>query len=220
MRPASWARCRAETILPTKPMRTSPLGLLGTTALLGSVALGCASTAPPFDTMKNANVTAFRLQNFEPPPPAPAAAGQPAQPGAIPGVPPEIQQWVQQGAQALQQLLPPGLQLPGAPATPAPPPAPEAPRFHGFRILGQTQVMDPDLKEKLGEIFGDEDNFDNNHASCGYSEMGISFSPQPGVQNDMLISFSCNQVLARTFAWPHRASGMKPNMVKELTSVV
>ena len=53
--------------------------------------------------------------------------------------------------------------------------------------------MDPDLKEKLGEIFGDEDNFDNNHAACGYSEMGISWSPQPGVQNDMLISFSCNQ---------------------------
>lgn len=170
--------------------------------------------------MKSANVTAFRLQNFEPPPQAAPAAGQPAQPGAIPGVPPEIQQWVQQGAQALQQLLPPGLQLPGAPAAAAPPPAPEAPRFHGFRILGQTQVMDPELKEKLGEIFGDEDNFDNNHAACGYSEMGISFSPQPGVQNDMLISFSCNQVLARTFAWPHRASGMKPEMVKELTTVV
>lgn len=201
-------------------MKTSSLGLFSLVTLLGSLSVGCASTAPPFDTMKSANVTAFRLQNFEPPPQAAPAAGQPAQPGAIPGVPPEIQAWVQQGAQALQQLLPPGLALPGAPAAAAPPPAPEAPRFHGFRILGQTQVMDPELKEKLGEIFGDEDNFDNNHAACGYSEMGISFSPQPGVQNDMLISFSCNQVLARTFAWPHPAAGMKPEMVKELTSVV
>ncbi len=202
-------------------MRTSSLGLLGSTALVGSLALGCATTSPPFDTMKNSNMTAFRLQNFEPPPQAAATTAQPAQPGQIPGVPPEIQQWVQQGAQALQQLLPPGLQIPGAPQTaPVPAPQPEAPRFHGFRILGQTQVMDPDLKEKLGEIFGDEDNFDNNHAACGYSEMGISWSPQPGVQNDMLISFSCNQVLAQTFAWPHSTSGMKPNTVKELTSVV
>ncbi|HEU5075918.1 MAG TPA: hypothetical protein VFU02_17110 [Polyangiaceae bacterium] len=201
-------------------MKTSSLGFFSLVTLLGSLSVGCASTAPPFDTMKSANVTAFRLQNFEPPPQAAPAAGQPAQPGAIPGVPPEIQAWVQQGAQALQQLLPPGLALPGAPAAAVPAPAPEAPRFHGFRILGQTQVMDPELKEKLGEIFGDEDNFDNNHAACGYSEMGISFSPQPGVQNDMLISFSCNQVLARTFAWPHPAAGMKPDMVKELTSVV
>jgi len=180
--------------------------------------MGCATTAPPFDTMKNSNVTAFRLQNYEPPPPAPTAA--PAQPGQIPGVPPEIQAWVQQGAQALQQLLPPGLQLPGAPAAAAPAPQPDAPRFHGFRILGQTQLMDPELKEELGELFGDEDSFTNQHAGCGYSEMGLSFSPQPGVQNDMLISFSCNQVIARTFAWPHPSSGMTPDTVKKLTEMV
>lgn len=181
--------------------------------------MGCATIAPPFDTMKNSNVTAFRLQNYEPPPPA-APAAAPAQPGQIPGVPPEIQAWVQQGAQALQQLLPPGLQLPGAPAAAAPPPQPDAPRFHGFRILGQTQLMDPELKEELGELFGDEDSFTNQHAACGYSEMGISFSPQPGVQNDMLISFSCNQVIARTFAWPHPNSGMTGDTVKKLTAMV
>ena len=50
--------------------------------------------------------------------------------------------------------------------------------------------------------------------------MGISFSPQPGVQNDMLISFSCNQVIARTFAWPHPSSGMTPDTVKKLTQAV
>ncbi len=67
-------------------------------------------------------------------------------PGAIPGLPPEIQQWIQQGAQALPQLIPPGLippgLIPGAPTTPAAPAQPTEPRFHGFRILSQTQVMD------------------------------------------------------------------------------
>jgi len=199
-------------------MDTLRAGTITSLLLLGTLSLGCATTAPPFDTMKNSNVTAFRLQNYEPPPPAPTAV--PAAPGQIPGVPPEIQAWVQQGAQALQQLLPPGLQLPGAPPAVAPTPQPDAPRFHGFRILGQTQLMDPELKEELGELFGDEDSFTNQHAACGYSEMGLSFSPQAGVQNDMLISFSCNQVIARTFAWPHPSSGMTPDTVKKLTEAV
>lgn len=196
--------------------------LLGVALLAASATVGCAGKpAPPFDTLKTANLTAFRLQNYEPPA---AAAPAPGQPGMLPGLPPEVSQWVQQGAQGLQALIPPGLLPPGMlnPQQGAPAPAPAAdttPRFHGFRILSQTQVMDEDLKKELGKILGDESNFDNNHAACMYAEMGLSFS-SGGPPNDVLISFSCNQVAAKTFAWPHPASGMKPKTVQKLADVV
>jgi hypothetical protein len=114
--------------------------------------------------------------------------------------------------------------LPGMPATPAAPVAANVPRFHDFRILSQTQVMDPELKEKLGKILGDEDSFDNANARCApgtlYAEMGLSWSAGPGAANDILVSFSCSQVVSRSFAWPHPATGMKPNTVKELSEIV
>ncbi len=194
---------------------------LGTIAMAVLASTGCASKpAAPFDTLKTANLTAFRLQNFEPPPSATPAAG-----GAIPGMPNEIQAWIQQGAQGLQQLIPPGLLPPGlipqqgqaTPMTPAP--TDQVPRFHNFRILGQTQVIDEDLKDELAKILGDDSNFDNNHANCMYAEMGLSFS-SGGPPNDVLISFSCNQVNAATFAWPHPATGMKPKTVQKLSEVV
>jgi hypothetical protein len=194
--------------------------LLGSVVFLASITAGCAGKpAAPFDTLKGAQVTAFRLQNYEPPP---AAAGQ--APGAIPGVPPEIQNWIQQGAQGLQQLIPPGLLPPGllgggVPGA-APMPAQDTtPRFHGFRILSQTQVIDEDLKKDLANLLGKDGNFDNKHAGCMYAEMGLSFAAG-GPPNDVLISFSCNQVQARTFAWPHPSTGMKPKTVKELSEVV
>jgi hypothetical protein len=197
--------------------------LLGT-LVLSFAGVACAGQpAAPFDTLKTSNVTAFRLQNYEPPA---AAAATPTAPGAIPGVPPEIQQWIQQGAQGLQALIPPGLLPPGL-GVPGATPAPDAsvPRFHNFRILGQTQVMDPDLKEELGKLFGDEDNFDNANARCPsgtiYAEMGLSFTSGPGAPaNDMLISVSCYQAVSRSFSWPHKDTGMKPNTVKELTEIV
>ena len=185
---------------------------------LGSVA--CASKpAPPFDTLKTANVTAFRLQNYEPPAAQQAPAG-----GGLPGLPPEIQKFVQQGAQGLQQLIPPGLLPPGLlgggqpGAAPAPQPQ-NVPRFHGFRILSQTPVIDEGLKEELADLLGEEDNFDHKHANCMYAEMGLTFN-SGGPPNDLLISFSCNQVNARSFGWPHGATGMKPKTVQELSEVV
>jgi hypothetical protein len=209
--------------------------LLGCVALLALASVGCGSAAaPPFDTLPDSNLTAFRLQNYEPPAQAQApAAGTPAQPGAIPGIPPEIMQWAQQGAAGLQQFLPPGLIPPGmlpggagAAAAPAITPAPveTVPRFpnrpDGFRILSQTQVIDEGLKESLAELLGDEDNFHDEHASCMYAELGLSFTsgqPQP---NDVLISFSCNQVAAAGgFAWPHPSVGMTPDMVSSLAEV-
>jgi hypothetical protein len=190
--------------------------------------VGCASApAAPFDSLKTANATAFRLQNFEPPA-APAAA--PAAPGAaapIPGVPPEIMSWIQQGAQGLQQLIPPGIlpALPGAVPAPAAPAAAQVPRFHGFRILGQTPVTDQDLREELGELLGDADSFDNKYARCApgviYPEMGLSFAVGPTAQpSDILISFSCSQIVSRSFAWPHPATGLKPDTVSKLTEAV
>jgi hypothetical protein len=54
-----------------------------------------------------------------------------------------------------------------------------------------------------------------------YAEMGLSFTGGAGGQlNDLLISFSCNVVEARTFAWPHPNRGMKPETVKELAALV
>lgn len=206
---------------------SSPASWLLAFSALSSVA--CASApAAPFDSLKTANATAYRLQNFEPPPAVPGAAA-PAPGAAIPGVPPEIMTWIQQGAQGLTQLIPPGLLppglVPGAPGAAAPPAAAAAPRFHNFRILAQTQVIDPELREKLGDILGDEGSYDNQYARCApgviYPEMGLSFGGAPGAQtNDVLISFSCSQVVSRSFAWPHPATGMKPDTVGKLTEVV
>ncbi|MEB2313342.1 MAG: hypothetical protein OZ921_19585 [Sorangiineae bacterium] len=205
----------------TMPFRA----LLGSALLLAFPAVGCAGApAAPFDTLKTANVTAFRLQNYEPPQPVPGAAATQGA-GVIPGVPAEIQTWIQQGAAGLQQLIPPGLLPPGLiPGTAAPQAAPQATqiaRFEGFPILGQTQVVDPDLKDELADILGHEGNFQSAHANCLYAEVGISFTSNTGAQpNNVLISFSCNQVAARNFMWPFAASGMKASTVKELSGVV
>lgn len=211
-----------------------PLGVMNRTqnaafALVGLSALACASSpAAPFDTLKTANVTAFRLQNFEPPPPVPGAAAPTPQQGMIPGLPPEIVQMAQQALPGLQALIPPGLLPPGmlqgmGQQAQAAPPPPDAPRFPmtqpNFRILGQAQVMDPDLREQLGKLFGDAGNFQPEHAPCMYAEMGLSFS-SGGPPNDMLISFSCNQVQARSFAWPHPNQGLKSDTVKQLDAIV
>ena len=199
-------------------LRMNRASLLGAVAIAVLATSACKSTpAPPFDQLKSANVTAFRLQNYEPPAPPPGQAAGPM------GLPPEISNWMKTGAQGLQQLLPPGLLPPGmlnAPTPTAPAPAQDTtPRFHGFRILGQTPVMDQDLREELGKILGNDSNFDNNHAGCMYAEMGLSFT-SGGPPNDLLISFSCNQVNARTFAWPHPSTGMKPKTVQKLSEVV
>jgi hypothetical protein len=211
-------------------MNRSTIGSFAAVALAAFATGACAKTAAPFDTLKTANLTAYRLQNYEAPTPVPGAP-IPGAPGAgIPGLPPEITQWVQGGAGGLQQLLPPGLLPPGMfggqqgqqPAAPQLPGVPDpTPRFHGFRILQQTPVLDPDLKEELAEILGKEKNFDSQHANCLYAEMGLSFVPGPGaISNDVLISYSCNQVAARNFAWPHPQTGMTPSATKDLAKIV
>jgi len=196
-------------------------------ALLASTAaVGCAAhPAAPFDTIKNANTTLLRLQNYEPPAPTAAVPGAPGMP-TIPGIPPEIQQWATQAAPALQQLLPPGLLPPGllgANPMPAAPAAQQGFRFHNRLVLGTAQVMDQDVREELGDMLGDEDNFQLEHQPCDYAELGVGWVAQPNMPPyEILISFSCNNIrAAQGFAWPHATGiGMKPKLVQGLTQIV
>jgi len=184
--------------------------------LLGTIATACASSpVAPFNQLEKSNLLVFRLQNYEPPAPVAPTAGQPVP--LLPGIPPEIQSWIQQGAQGLQQLLAPGL----AQGTVAAAPVPDAPRFYGFRILGQTQVADPDLQKQLANLFGTKDHFEAPKSNCLYPELGFSFGPGPGSpSSDFLVSFSCNQVQSRSFPWPHPYTGMTSDTVSELTQIV
>lgn len=183
---------------------------------------GCASTpAAPFDQLKTANLTAYRLGDATAPA-APAAATPGAAPGlTIPGLPPEMNTWLQQGAASISAAIP-GL-LPGAAAA-ALPQADTTPRFHDSKIFSQTQVLDPDLKETLGKVLGDKDSFDNAQARCPantfLADFGLSFTSASGsTPNDLLISFRCNQVVSRSFAWPHPATGMTQDTVKKLSEI-
>lgn len=193
--------------------------------LLGVAAIGCASSpVAPFNTMEKGNVLVFRLQNYEQPAATAATPAATANPGQalIAGLPPEIQTWVQQGASGLQQMFP-GLAALAQPGQQAAQPAavPDVPRFYGFRILGQNQVMDSELRGKLAEIFGDPDHFEAPKSSCMYPELGVAFGSAPGAPTyDYLVSFSCHQVQSKNFQWPHPQTGMSVNMEKDLAEVV
>jgi hypothetical protein len=178
---------------------------------------GCAGNpVAPFDNMKQAPMTAYRLQNYEPPP---QAAAPPTAPGMVPGLPPEIQKWVQAGASMLPPgLLPPGL-IPGAGA-PAAPPVDTTPRFHNFRVLGMpANVVDPKFRDELIEIFGFEKSFDDTHGSCVYAEFGFSFARINQPPADVLVSLSCDQVQAHNFMWPHKSTGLTPDTAARISKV-
>jgi hypothetical protein len=199
---------------------------------LGAAALsmGCAGKpAAPFDALKTSNLTAYRLQNNDPSPLA-AATTPGATAPVIPGLDPNLQNSITAGVQALQKLIPPGLQIPGLsiPGVAAPGAAPVAdptPRFQTFRILAQQQVLDADVKESLGKVLGDKDNFDNTYARCApnvfFPEFGLSFASTPGAQsNDILVSLACNQVVSRTFSWPYPSTGMKVDTHADLNEIL
>jgi len=179
---------------------------------------GCAgSPTAPFDSFKTAPMTAYRLQNFEPPPQAAAAPA--AAPALIPGLPPEIQAWIKAGASMLPPgLLPPGLN-PNAPAAPVTA-VDTTPRFHGFRVLGApANVMDEKLRQELIDIFGYEKNFDDTHSNCVYAEFGFQFQRIAQPPADVLVSLSCDQVQAQNFAWPYKSTGLTPDSMQRITKV-
>jgi hypothetical protein len=196
---------------------------------VAALSVGCAGKpAAPFDTLKTSNLTAYRLQNNEP---APLAAAPSPTPGAapiIPGLDPNLQNSITAGVQALQKLIPPGLQIPGlalpGAAPGATPLADTTPRFQNFRILAQQQVLDNELKESLGKLLGDKDNFDNTYARCApnvfFPEFGLSFGAAGAQQNDLLVSLACNQVVSRTFSWPYPSTGMKSDTVADLSEIL
>jgi hypothetical protein len=194
---------------------------------MAALSMGCAGKpAAPFDALKTSNLTAYRLQNNDPTPVIAAAPG--AAPGALPVIPGIDPNAIAAGVAALQKLIPPGLQIPGLalPAVPGAAPAVDTtPRFQTFRILAQQQVLDADLKEQLGKLLGDKDNFDNTLGRCApsvvYPEFGLSFGSAPGAPaNDLLVSMGCNQIVSRTFSWPHAATGMKPGTVEDLSEIM
>jgi hypothetical protein len=198
---------------------------LTTSALvLFAVCVGCAgSPVAPFDSFKSAPITAYRLQNYEPAPqPVAAAATGTAATSLIPGVPAEIQKWVQAGASMLPPgLIPPGL-IPGATAATTTPTAQAdtAQRFNGFRIIAMpVNVTDQKQRDELINIFGFEKNFDNTHGNCVYAEFGFSFARIQQAPADVLVSMSCDQVEARNFIWPHKSTGLTPDSVNRLTKL-
>lgn len=174
---------------------------------------GCSTLSPPFDKMKDSQMTIYRLQNVEPPPAqAPAATGF--------QLPPQVQQWIQAGASLLPTgLLPPGL-LPGS-AAPAPPATPDAVPFHGFRIIEWQPVNDPSVKNDIVETFGHASNFQQATTSCMFAEFGFSIA-QPSVSPvpaDILVSLSCEQTQAFNFNWPYGQTGITPDTTKKIVAI-
>jgi hypothetical protein len=200
------------------PLARVPLLALAVVAL--SAATGCSSLSAPFNSMKDSQMTVYRLQNFEPPQ-APAAA--PAPTGGL-QLPAQIQQWIQAGASLLPPgLLPPGL-LPGtaAPGAAAPdaPRFPPAPAMPNFRIVEWQPVNDPSIKSDIVDLFGRSSNFQQPTSNCMYAELGFAIaqpnSPQPA---DVLVSLSCQQVQAFNFAWPYQQTGVTPDAEKKFVAI-
>lgn len=187
-------------------------------------AVGCGATVEaPFNTMATASVTVFRLQNYEDPATLTPATSTTAagQTQLIPGLtlPAETNQLLQQGAQALQQLLP-GVQLPQGQAA-AVAPVQQVPRFEGFRILSTTQVMDSELRTKLGELFGDASNYEAPKTNCMYPDLGFAFGPPGSATYDFVVSTQCHQVQSKNFQWPAKLqTGMTVSMEKNLAELI
>jgi hypothetical protein len=173
---------------------------------------GCSPLSSPFNGMKDSQMTAYRLQNFEPAP-------QPSATAAPTGLqlPAQIQQWIQAGA----SLLPPGLLPPGLiPGSAVPVVPPDAPRFHGFRILAWQPVNDTSIKGDILDAFGHSSNFSDAHSNCLYAELGFAIAqPSNPTPADVLVSLSCEQVQAFNFAWPYSQTGLTPDTAKKFAAI-
>lgn len=196
---------------------THPLhkaALLATGALLLTFGTGCGSSlSQPFGQLKSsgAQVTVYRLQNYEPP-------AQQAAASATSLLPPQIQQWVQGAA----NLLPPGLLPQGLlPGTAAPAADASVARFHNFRILGWMTMNDSKIIDETYDIFGKEKNFAAPQSTCMYAEFGFSFLPAGQQQgNDVLVSLSCNNTQSFNFAWPYGTNtGMTTSTTNRIIEV-
>jgi hypothetical protein len=180
-------------------------------------ATGCSTLSPPFDQMKDAQMTVYRLQNYVPPA-APQAAPSL---GGMP-IPAQIQQWITAGA----SLIPPGLLPPGLlPGTTAAPLQSDTPRFpagpQGFPILGYQQVSDPSLANEILETLGHATNYQPPTQSCMYAELGIAIAPAANPQPaDFLVSLSCQQIQASGITWPYQNTGLDEMGEKKFASIL
>jgi hypothetical protein len=162
-------------------------------------------------------MTIYRLQNYEPQTPPPAAPGAAAP--AVPGLPPQLAQWAQQAASILPPgLIPPGL-IPGAAAPPPPPP--NVPRFHDFRILAYQAISDSSQQSAIVDLFGHESNFQDKYENCFFPEFGFALA-QPNGQPpaDILVSLSCQQVKVFNFNWPYSKIGVPADTQKKIADIV
>jgi hypothetical protein len=193
----------------------SPHGLLVSLAvLLLTLATGCGggALAQPFESLKSAPITVYRLQNFEPPPAQAQTTGTVA-------IPPQIMQWATAAASALPPgIIPPGI-LPGS--QPAAAAAPDAARFHDFRILGWVPLNDEKMRTEVLDILGHEKNFATPTENCMYAEFGVSITQQGQPPADLLVSLSCHQVRTFGFAWPYgNSTGVTGEAEKRVLEVM
>jgi hypothetical protein len=182
---------------------------------------GCSTISPPFNQMKGAQMTVYRLQNFVPP-----ATPSPTATSPLGGIqlPPQIQQWISAGASLIPpNLLPPGL-LPGSAA---PPTVPDSQRFppnlgaQGFPILAYQQVTDPSVANEILETLGTPGNYQQAAQSCMYAELGIAIAQQGNPQPaDFLVSLSCQQIQSFNVQWPYPNSGLSETSEKKFASIV
>lgn len=188
--------------------------------------MGCASQpAAPFNTLPEAQLTAYHLQNT--PQQGQQQPGAPAIPG-IPGITPEM---IRQTTQQIESIIP-GIsgivnQVTGGAATGGG--QSQAPRFplnfppeQSFEIKRQQVVIDASVKERLAEILGDADNFEpERYQGCVAPEIGFSFSSAPGQPtNDVMVSFVCHSVKPANFTWPHPNFGMTQSTEQEMLSLM
>ncbi len=179
---------------------------------LAPAAAGCASRAVPFDALDKAQVTIYKIQPPQPVSPVPGVGPGANNPlGAILqqlGLPPETQQQAQDLLKQWQAMgIPviPGLPgMPGMPGANPPPPA-QPVLFRGqWQIVDQRPIMDEATREKLLDLFGSADSFNNRPAQCWTPGMAVSFvDPSKPEPVDVVISLDCNAANGFGFVWPH-----------------
>ncbi len=196
------------------PIPRVALGALGASLLFVAAGCGGGALAQPFESLKGANVTMYRQQNVEPPPP------QAQQQGAGVQLPPQIAQFGAAVAAQYPQLAPLLTALPGGGTAAAP--TQEAARFHDFRILGWVPLNDAALRTELFDILGHESNFTTPKETCVYAELGVSVAqPNNQAPADLLISLSCSTVRSFGFAWPYgNATGLTADAGKRLMQLM
>jgi hypothetical protein len=197
--------------------RLPALAYLALAAPALGASTGCSTLSPPFNQMKDAQMTVYRLQNYVPPAATQAASTL----GGMP-IPAQIQQWITAGA----SLIPPGLLPPGLlPGTTAAPVQSDTPRFppgpQGFPILAYQQVNDPSLANEILETLGHSSNYRAPAQSCLYAELGIAIAQQGNPQPaDFLVSLSCQQIQAFGIAWPYPNTGLDEMGEKRFASIL